>query len=123
LLAEEEDPPPAATSPSVAQSAVTDVGAVYDEDDGMAAGVVALPELAQAELAADVPEFEVHVGEDDGGNVLADGGHGFEVGRWAIGVEDGFDLLVEGGFTGVVEAEEEDRVFCERAHAVLAERW
>jgi hypothetical protein len=33
-----------------------------------------------------------------------------EVGGRAVGEEDGFDLLVEGGLAGVVEAEEEDGV-------------
>jgi hypothetical protein len=39
---------------------------------------------------------------------LADGGDRLEVGRRTVGEEDGLDLLVEGGFAGVVEAEEED---------------
>jgi hypothetical protein len=42
---------------------------------------------------------------------LADGGDRLEVGRWAVGEEDGLYLLVEGGLAGVVEAEEEDGVF------------
>jgi hypothetical protein len=41
---------------------------------------------------------------------LADGGDGFKI-RVGRGV-GGFDLLEESGFAGVVEAEEEDRVFC-----------
>jgi hypothetical protein len=65
-------------------------------------------------LAADVPYLEIDWwigrGEFDGCDVLADGGHGFEVRvRRRVG---GFDLFEERGFAGVVEAEEEDGVFC-----------
>jgi len=62
-------------------------------------------------LPADVPYLEVDVWlwEFDGSDVLADGGHGFEVGvRGRVG---GFYLLEECGFAGVVEAQEEDGVF------------
>lgn len=64
-------------------------------------------------LAADVPYLQVYGriwwGELDGRDVLADGGDGLEVGvRGRVG---GFNLLEEGGFARVVEAEEEDRVF------------
>ncbi len=45
---------------------------------------------------------------------MADGGDGFEFWGWGVREEDGFDLFVEGGFAGVVEAEEEDGVFWER---------
>jgi hypothetical protein len=72
-----------------------------------------LPQAAQAMLAADIPYLEVdgriRGREFDGRDVLADGGYGFEIRvRGGIG---GFDLFEEGGFAGVVEAEEEDRVF------------
>jgi hypothetical protein len=65
-------------------------------------------------LAADVPDLQVYGrvwrGQFDGRDILADGGDGFEVGvRWGVG---GFYLLEESGFAGVVEAEEEDGVFC-----------
>lgn len=82
--------------------------------------VVALPEAAEGELAADVPEFEVHVWEGDGSDVLADGGDGV-AGCWVgfVGggggegggggrVVKGFDLVEESGFAGIVEAKEED---------------
>jgi hypothetical protein len=48
---------------------------------------------------------------------LADGRDGLELGRRVVGQEDGLDLLVESGLAGVVEAEEEDRVFWERGQA------
>lgn len=64
-------------------------------------------------LAAHVPDLEVYGGvggrERDGGYVLADGGHGFEV--RVLGAEGGFYLFEERGFARVVEAEEEDGVF------------
>jgi hypothetical protein len=80
----------------------------------VARAVVGLPKSAQAVLAADVPDLEVYGGiwgrERDGSDVLADGGDGFEVGvRGRVG---GFYLFEERGFSGVVEAEEEDRVLC-----------
>lgn len=67
-------------------------------------------------LAAYVPDLEVHVVEGDGGDVLADGGDGGFVGYGVVVVE-GFDGGEEGGFAGVVEAEEQDGVFCGRALA------
>ena len=42
---------------------------------------------------------------------MADGGDGFEFGGGTVRVEEGFDLFVEGGFAGVVEAEEDYGVF------------
>lgn len=64
-------------------------------------------------LPAHVPDLKVDVVEGDGGDVLADGRDGgFRGGGgWGRGVE-GFDGVEEGGFAGVVEAEEEDGVFC-----------
>lgn len=87
-----------------------DVGRVDDEDDGVAAGVVGLPETAQRVLAADVPKLEVAVCALAGRDVLADGWDGLEVRVRVRGVE-GFDLLEEGGLAGVVEAKEEDGIF------------
>jgi hypothetical protein len=64
-------------------------------------------------LPADVPELEVdgriRRGESERDGILANGGHGLEVG--VGGRVGGFDLLEERGFARVVEAEEEDRVF------------
>jgi hypothetical protein len=40
-------------------------------------------------------------------------GHGLEFRSWIVGKEEGLDLFVEGGLAGIVEAEEEDRVFCQ----------
>ena len=58
-------------------------------------------------LAANVEEFEGEVGERDGGDVLAYGWRGRAAGdgglRWE---KEGFDFVEEGGFAGVVEAEE-----------------
>lgn len=64
-------------------------------------------------LPAYIPDLEIEVlrcGERDGSYVLANCGDGFEV-RVVVG-EGGFYLFEEGGFAGVVEAEEEDGVFC-----------
>ena len=88
--------------------AVADVSAVDDEDDGVAAGVVALPQLAQAQLAADVPDLHVHVGQGDGRDILTDCRHRLELGLRVVGQEERLDLLVEGRLAGIVEAEEDD---------------
>lgn len=77
----------------------------------MAGRVIALPELAESVLTADVPDLEVHVWEGQGGHVLADGGHGVELGIWLAGQEEGLCLLVEGRLAGIVETEEDDGVF------------
>jgi hypothetical protein len=58
---------------------VAHVAAVDDENDGVAGGVVALPQPAQRVLAAHVPDLEVHVGQGYDGEVLADGGDGVEL--------------------------------------------
>lgn len=79
----------------------------------MTALVVALPQLAQRVLTADVPDLEVHVGEGDGADILADCGHGALGGRWRVGEVNGFNGTEECGFAGVVEAEEEDGIFWE----------
>ena len=89
---------------------IPDVAAVYDEDDGVADGVVVCPHAAEGVLAADVPDPEVHVWQGDCGDVLADGGDGGFIGDGGGAVE-GFYGGEEGGFAGVVEAEEEDGVF------------
>ena len=89
------------------------VRAVDHEDDRVAAAVVFLPHAAQRVLPADVPELEVYRGGvRDCGYILADCGDC--VGGWGRmrGQVDGFDLREEGGFAGIVEAKEEDGVFC-----------
>jgi len=63
-------------------------------------------------LPAYVPDLEIHVAEIDGRDVLADGGDGFLGCGRGGGEVEGFDGGEEGGFAGVVEAEEEDGVFC-----------
>lgn len=72
-----------------------------------------MPEPAERVLASYVPDLEIHIGEGDGRDVLTDGGDGVEFGGCGggVGAEEGFDLFVEGGFAGIVEAEEEDGVF------------
>lgn len=63
-------------------------------------------------LPAHIPDLEIHVAEIDRRDVLAHGGDGF-LGGWRRGRQvEGFDGGEEGGFAGVVEAEEEDGVFC-----------
>jgi len=47
------------------------------EDNGVAGGVVALPELAERVLAANVPDLEIHVWQGDGRDILADCWDGF----------------------------------------------
>lgn len=63
-------------------------------------------------LPAYIPDLEIHVAEIDGRDVLADGGHGFLGGGRGGREVVGFDGGEEGGFAGVVEAQEEDGVFC-----------
>ena len=77
----------------------------------MTAGVVALPQAAQAQLAADVPDLEVHVRQVDGGHVLSDGRHGAELRVRVLGQEQRLRLLVERRLARVVEPEEDHRVF------------
>jgi hypothetical protein len=73
-------------------------------------------------LSSHVPDLDVHLGQVQGSDILADGGDGiacvFGGGGVACGAESGvgggierFDLVEERGFAGVVEAEEEDGVF------------
>lgn len=88
---------------------IADVAAIDDEDDGVADGKVGRPHAAEGVLAADVPDLQVHVGQGDGGDILTDGGDGGFAGRRGVRVE-GFDGGEEGGFAGVVEAEEEDGI-------------
>jgi hypothetical protein len=78
----------------------------------MTARIIALPELPQTVLAPHVPYLEIHVRKGDGRHILAYGGDGLEFWGGRGGEVEGFDLFVKGGFAGVVEAEEEDRVFC-----------
>lgn len=101
------------------QIAVANVRAVDDEDDGMAAGVIALPQLAQGVLAAHVPQLDVHVWQGYGRDVLADSGDRLELRLGRIGEVHGFDLFVEGRLAGIVEAEEDDGVFYMRKDAAL----
>lgn len=94
---------------------LTDVGAIDDEDDGVTAGVVTLPETSHGDLTADIPDLQVHIRQGEGRNVLADSGGGFAGirGGSALGTgeKEGLDLGEEGGFASIVEAEKEDGVF------------
>ncbi len=90
---------------------VPDVRAVDDEDDGMAGCVVALPEFPEGVLPTHVPDLQVHIWQGDGRHILTYRRHGLEFRRGVGGEEEGFDLFVEGGFAGIVEAEEEDGIF------------
>lgn len=63
-----------------------------------------MPQGAKGELAADVPELQIHVGKGDGGDILADRRNRSQLGLGLVGVEESFDLFVEGGLSGVVEA-------------------
>ena len=61
-------------------------------------------------LAADVPYFEVDVGQVDSRDILTDGGDRVEL--WVeMRTEQGFDLFKQGRLSGIVEAKEENRVF------------
>ena len=59
-----------------------------------------------------VPDFEIHVGHRDCRDILSDCWNRFQVGGWSVREEEGFDLFVEGGFASIIEAEEEDGIFC-----------
>ena len=63
-------------------------------------------------LATNIPDFEIHVRESNGGDILTNCGNGFGCGEGMVGEVEGFDGGEEGGFAGVVQAEEEDGVFC-----------
>ena len=84
----------------------------------MRALVVALPQPPQAQLSAHIPDLKVHVREGDGGEVLANGRDGVASGSGRLGIArggegvEGFDLREEGRFARIVEAEEEDGIFC-----------
>ena len=103
------------------ERAVADVAAVHYEHDCVAHAVVGRPDVAERVLPTYVPDLEVHVWEVEGGDVLADGGDGgFRVdGRGGVGGEgsgeERFERIEEGGFAGVVEAEEEDGIFWEES--------
>ena len=112
---------------------VAHVARVDDEDDGVADGVVGGPDVAERVLAADVPDLEVHVWEVEGGDVLADGWDGGFGGGQGVccvwrrgggggGRVEGFEGVEERCFAGVVQAEEEDGVFCGGAVS-LGEGW
>ena len=77
----------------------------------MTDGIITRPHGPEGVLAAHVPDLEVHVVEGDGGHILTDCWHGRFTGGRGVVVE-GFDGGEEGRFAGVVEAEEEDGVFC-----------
>jgi len=64
----------------VLQIPVTNICAVDYEDDGVTGRVVALPELTETVLSANVPHLEVHVGHGDCRDILADCGNSFELG-------------------------------------------
>jgi len=90
----------------------TDIAPVHDENDGVTDAVVGCPHAAEGVLAAYVPDSEIQFWKGDCGDVLADGGEGgFLRGGGGGGGVEGFDGGEEGGFAGVVEAEEEDGVF------------
>lgn len=63
-------------------------------------------------LPTHIPDLEIHIVEIDQADVLPDGGHGVDFCGTVGWVVEGFDLLEEGGFAGIVEAEEEDGVLC-----------
>lgn len=81
----------------------------------MAAGVVALPEASHGDLAADIPDLQVHIGQGDSRDILPDGWNSLAGvwgrGAFGTGEEESFDLGEEGGFAGIIQAEEEDGVF------------
>jgi hypothetical protein len=77
----------------------------------VAAGVVALPQLAQRQLAANIPDLDVHIGQREGRDILADGRDRLELGVWVFGQEERLRLFMEGRLAGVVEAEKDDRIF------------
>lgn len=59
-------------------------------------------------LAAYIPHLEIHIGQRDSRDVLADCRNGLQFRGGVGGEEEGFDLFVEGRLAGVVETEEED---------------
>jgi hypothetical protein len=70
----------------------------------VAAGIVTLPQLAQAHLAAHVPDLEVHIGQGEGRDILANRGHGLKLGIGVFGQEERLCLFVEGRLAGIIEA-------------------
>ena len=73
-------------------------------------------------LPAYIPDLEIHIWKRYSSDILADGRDGgFCGGGGGGGGEgvEGFDGVEEGGFAGVVEAKEEDGVFCLREKGLL----
>lgn len=91
--------------------AVADIRAVDDEDNGVTAGIVALPQLTQTQLAAYIPDLEVHIRQRQRRHVLADSRYGLELRVRVLGKEERLGLLVERRLAGIVESQEYDRVF------------
>lgn len=89
---------------------VADIRAVDDEDDSVAAGVVALPQLAQAELAAHVPDLDVHVRQRQRRHVLAHRRHRLQLRVRVLGQEERLRLLVERRLARVVQPEQDHGV-------------
>lgn len=97
---------------------LTDIRAVDHEYDGVAAGVIALPQIPQRHLPADIPDLQVHIRQRHRGDILADSGDGLprrgRTGRVGGGGrhEEGLDLVQQGGLSGVVETKKYDGIFC-----------
>jgi hypothetical protein len=63
-------------------------------------------------LPAHIPDLEVHIWQSDGADILPYRWDCFQFWGGVLRVEKRFDLFMEGGFAGIVEAEEDYRVFC-----------
>ena len=72
-------------------------------------------------LAADVPYFEVNVGQVNGRDILADGRDGVEL-RVKVRAEEGLDLLEQCCLSGVVESKKEDGILWSVASAKVKSR-
>lgn len=83
-----------------------DVRAIHHENDRVTARVVALPQVAHGDLAADIPDLQVHIRQRYRVDILPYGGHCLSGvrRRRAIcsGLEEGFDLREERCFAGVI---------------------
>lgn len=89
---------------------VANIATINHKHNRVADLIIRRPHAPERVLPAHVPDLEVHVREGDGSHILADGWHGGFAGWRGVGVE-GFYGGEERGFAGVVEAEQEDRVF------------
>lgn len=76
----------------------------------MARAVIALPEFAQTVLTPDIPYLEIHIRKCYRRDILADCWDRLKLRCRVRGEVERLDLLVEGGFAGIVEAEEENGV-------------